>query len=379
MIKLPLVSIIIDSYNYGRFLAEAIDSALNQNYPRTEVIVVDDGSTDNSREVMARYGNRIVPVLQENRGQAAALNEGFRRCKGDVILFLDSDDALLTTAAASAEEVFRNKKIIKAHWPLFVMDENGKRTGKMYPKLPLRDGNLRNEILLGGPWSVATPPTTCNAWTRRFLESVMPVPEEFYRICTDAYLITLGWVSGETRLVSEPQGLYRIHGKNNYAGRPIFQKLQTDMAVFELLCDLLKNYFARDGVRIDAEKWKRQSWPHKLFQASQELAVIIPAGETFILVDDDHWGGQICANLRQLPFLEKNSQFWGPPADDETALREMERMRKEHNAHFAVFGWPAFWWLDHYKTFTRHLRTNFRCVFQNERLMVFDLRANPRL
>jgi hypothetical protein len=377
MNELPLASIIIDSYNYGRFLPEAIDSALNQNYPRTEVIVVDDGSTDDSPEIIKRYGSRIVPVLQENRGQAAAFNEGFRRCKGEVILFLDSDDALLPTAAASAVEVFRDKKIIKAHWPLLVVDENGKCTGKTYPKLPLRDGGLRNEIVRDGPWSVATPPTTCNAWTRRFLESVMPVPEQFYRICADAYLIALGWVSGETRLVSEPQGLYRIHGNNNYAGRPILHRLQTDMAVFELLCDLLKNYFAREDVRIDAEKWKRQSWPHKLVQASQELSAIIPAGETFILVDDDNWGGLISEKLRQLPFLEKHGQYWGPPADDETALRELERMRGEYGVSFIVFGWPAFWWLEHYRKFATHLQTSFHCLLQNERLVVFDLRTIP--
>jgi glycosyltransferase involved in cell wall biosynthesis len=62
----PLVSIIIPNYNYGLFLQDAITTALNQTYPHTEVIVVDDGSTDNSREVIAGYDNRIVPVLNEN-------------------------------------------------------------------------------------------------------------------------------------------------------------------------------------------------------------------------------------------------------------------------------------------------------------------------
>ena len=67
----PLASVIINNYNYGRFLRGAIDSALNQTYPHTEVIVVDDGSTDGSPEVIATYKNRIVPVLKTNGGQAS--------------------------------------------------------------------------------------------------------------------------------------------------------------------------------------------------------------------------------------------------------------------------------------------------------------------
>src|SRR5215813_6060987 len=94
----PLASIIIDNYNYGRFLQGAIDSALQQTYTPLEVIVVDDGSTDNSREIIAGYGPRIIPVLKENGGQASAFNAGFRVSRGAVVFFLDSDDLLIPTA-----------------------------------------------------------------------------------------------------------------------------------------------------------------------------------------------------------------------------------------------------------------------------------------
>src|SRR5688572_29854944 len=90
----PLVSVIVNNYNYGRFLAQAIDSALSQDYPRLEVIVVDDGSTDDSREIIARYGSKISPVLKANGGQASAFNAGFNASRGDVVIFLDSDDQL---------------------------------------------------------------------------------------------------------------------------------------------------------------------------------------------------------------------------------------------------------------------------------------------
>src|SRR3954451_20463787 len=94
----PLVSIVIDNYNYARFLPEAIESALAQTYPDTEVIVVDDGSTDDSREIIASYGSRVRPVLKTNGGQASAFNAGFAASRGDVVLFLDSDDTLFPEA-----------------------------------------------------------------------------------------------------------------------------------------------------------------------------------------------------------------------------------------------------------------------------------------
>src|ERR1019366_4357461 len=90
--SLPLVSILINNYNYGRFLRDAIDSALNQTYSNIEVIVVDDGSTDSSREIIATYEKRIIPVLKANGGQASAFNAGFAASKGDWVYLLDSDD-----------------------------------------------------------------------------------------------------------------------------------------------------------------------------------------------------------------------------------------------------------------------------------------------
>jgi glycosyltransferase involved in cell wall biosynthesis len=89
----PLVSIVVNNFNYGRFLRQSIESALAQDHPRTEVIVVDDASTDGSVEIIRSFGDRIVPVCQErNGGQAAALNAGFAASRGELIIFLDADD-----------------------------------------------------------------------------------------------------------------------------------------------------------------------------------------------------------------------------------------------------------------------------------------------
>jgi hypothetical protein len=126
------------------------------------------------------------------------------------------------------------------------------------------------------------------------------------------------------------------------------------------------------------EEWQRQvkqkKWIEQLRLARQELTALIPLGECFILVDEAQWDDQVVEGWRVIPFLERDGQYWGSPADDHTAIRELERLRRS-GARFMVFGWPAFWWLDYYTELSHHLRSLFRCVLSNDRLVVFDLRS----
>src|SRR3712207_5573157 len=93
----PLVSVVIPCYKQAHFLGEAIESVLAQSYPHFEVVVVDDGSTDNTSEVAARYPG-VRCVRQDNQGLAAARNSGLAHSKGEYLLFLDADDRLLPHA-----------------------------------------------------------------------------------------------------------------------------------------------------------------------------------------------------------------------------------------------------------------------------------------
>lgn len=96
----PLVSVIIPCYNYGHFLAEAIESVEKQAYPAREILVVDDGSTDTTQEVAARYPE-VIYIYQENQGLSAARNTGIRQSKGTYLVFLDADDWLFPNALAT--------------------------------------------------------------------------------------------------------------------------------------------------------------------------------------------------------------------------------------------------------------------------------------
>ena len=91
----PLVSVIIPTYNGAKFIDDAVRSALSQTYPNVEVIVVDDGSSDGTKEVLSPYGSKIKYIYQENKGVSAARNNGIRNASGEFVAFLDSDDAWL--------------------------------------------------------------------------------------------------------------------------------------------------------------------------------------------------------------------------------------------------------------------------------------------
>lgn len=210
-----LVSIIINNYNYDRFLAEAIDSALNQTYSNTEVIVVDDGSTDNSREIIAGYGDRIIPILQPNGKQAAAFNSGFAKSKGDIIIFLDSDDYLMPNAVEQIAHLWK-PELAKVHYRLKVVDADRQDLGYSMPQGSglLSTGEVwRNLITTGGYTST---PTSGNALNRQALQAVFPIPDE-YKLTADDYLSTLIPFYGDVAAIEQPLGAYRIHGTNQWA------------------------------------------------------------------------------------------------------------------------------------------------------------------
>jgi hypothetical protein len=114
-------------------------------------------------------------------------------------------------------------------------------------------------------------------------------------------------------------------------------------------------------------------WLDQCYRTAQELASVIPPGETLILADDGALGGDLAIGRRAIPFIERDGQYWGPPPDGETAVRELERLRLA-GANFIAFGWPALWWLDHYGELREHLNSTSRRVLENDRLMIFDLR-----
>lgn len=190
----PLVSILINNYNYERFLSAAIESALAQSYADCEVVVVDDGSSDRSREIIAAYAHRITPVLKANGGQPSALNAGIRHCRGEIVALLDADDVFHPDKVA--ELVAAARAVPDAAWiyhELDYIDEDGasiephgylpermvrrirERAKRYAPHARL---DLRGEYLGGKRPSYVCPALSALAIRRHACSHLFPVPEE---------------------------------------------------------------------------------------------------------------------------------------------------------------------------------------------------------
>lgn len=227
----PLVSIIINNYNYARFLSNAIDSALGQTYSNIEVIVVDDGSTDNSHEIIQSYGRKIIALIKENSGQASALNAGFAVSKGQIICILDSDDLYLPQKIVEVVDSFQSHPNIDwvFHESVPLSSEeivNWKITNKNI-------GNLDSESLpknidfrkniLNGDLPDFTPSTSNLCFSRKLLDKLFPLPEikgMSGMAITDLYIKYLAVGLSTGSVMNKNLGIFRIHN-NTYSNPEI--------------------------------------------------------------------------------------------------------------------------------------------------------------
>lgn len=213
---MTFVSIIIANYNYERFLREAIDSALNQTYSNIEVIVVDDGSTDNSRNIIESYFKRIIPVMKENGGHSSACNLGFAVSQGDIICFLDSDDIFALNKVEQIVELFdKNPFASWAFHELEYIDMCGclltlKQDSSEFSEVTFLD--LRQEFS-SKTFPYGPPPTPCLCFRRTLLEKIMPIPAAM-GIAGDGFL-KFGAMKLSPGLHSPAKLTFqRIHGAN---------------------------------------------------------------------------------------------------------------------------------------------------------------------
>jgi O-methyltransferase len=128
----------------------------------------------------------------------------------------------------------------------------------------------------------------------------------------------------------------------------------------------------RKGNATWYEARNRMKWMHQQELIAHDIAALIPPTDAVIIVGKEELAGEVAGGRRAIPFLERDGQDWGPPPDDETAVRELERLRHGGASHI-VFAWPAFWWFDHYADFRRYLESRYACTLRNERMVAFNL------
>jgi glycosyltransferase involved in cell wall biosynthesis len=266
-----LVSIVIPNYNYGRYLRIAIDSALGQTYSPVEVIVVDDGSTDDSRGIIESYGERVTPIVKANGGHGSAINAGYATSRGDIVIFLDADDELMPDAVEQVITAWR-PGVAKAQFQLEMVDESGKPLGMRVPTFDdfLPNGDIRERITRFGEYPAS--PSSGNAFSRAALERVMPIDESMWFANAEKSLVYLTPFFGDVMSLRVPLGRYRIHAANDsgFKGRHL-DKLHRRLSAVYFIPATLCHVAASKGVELDPRVFGSTSREVKLRIASLRL------------------------------------------------------------------------------------------------------------
>ena len=209
---MPTLSVVIPAYNRERTIAATVKSVLACAND-AQIIVVDDGSTDGSRKIIAAYGTRISVVLQENAGQGAAYNAGWLAARGAFVLFLDSDDVLAKDAMQKVVVAFEHSNAVKVQFYLRQVDRELKPLGYLLPSYDFSSLDARKQIAAYGYY--VSPPASGNAYRKSFLDEIMPIADaELYRQATDGYTTGLAGMAGNIASIGEILGFYRVHGDN---------------------------------------------------------------------------------------------------------------------------------------------------------------------
>jgi glycosyltransferase involved in cell wall biosynthesis len=222
--KSPKVSVIVPNYNYGKYIEQAIESVLSQTYKNIEIIVVDDGSTDNSLEVLERYRNKITLITQKNQGVSAARNNGVRASSGEYIAFLDPDDVWLPTKIEKqVSKMLSDNQIGLVHCAMIIVDEKNN-------PIKIHDGGmeglLRNDILLLEKGAIVGAGSTCLVKRHIFEE----IDGFDLSLSTSAdwdfcYRASLKCKIG---FIKEPLALYRVHNSSMHSN---IQTMEKDMSI----------------------------------------------------------------------------------------------------------------------------------------------------
>ena len=213
----PLVSVLVANYNYASYVAAAIESIQQQSYAPIEIIVCDDGSTDDSRAVvgsMAKKDSRIRLVEQENAGVAAALNRAYAVSRGEIVCLLDADDffkpgklSILVQAMQEAPDAGFVQHAME------VVDDRGQFIKTLPAHGLFESGWIAERVIArGGRWR--NMPASALSFRRKIADLLFPFPEEELRSMADAYLYMLAPLFTKVAYLPESLSAYRLHGAN---------------------------------------------------------------------------------------------------------------------------------------------------------------------
>jgi glycosyltransferase involved in cell wall biosynthesis len=208
------LSVIIANHNHADFVGAAISSALAIHWPKKEVIVVDDASTDGSRRVLEGFSSRVAAHFRPKSHQLGAHMFGFEQSTGDVIIFLDADDLLEPEVMREVAKVWR-PGVSKVQFRMNLIDASDVQLGSAIPQFPPKEDPERLRRTFLRTMAYTTPPGTGNAYSRNFVRDAFAYSPSIPQ--SDAVLLTLAPILGDVLTIRKPLARYRVHDAS-YSG-----------------------------------------------------------------------------------------------------------------------------------------------------------------
>lgn len=222
----PAVTVLIDTFNHERFIEEAIVSVLEQDFPEAEmeIMVVDDGSTDSTPEVVRKFAPRVRYLRKKNGGQASAFNFGIPFAHGEIIAFLDGDDWWAKPKVSKVMEILSSRPDVGViGHGIYEVDSD---TGQMSATLPEQPGDIDLHTTPGAAFfrhMMCFFGTSRVTIRKRVVQRALPIPNELV-IEADEFMSTLSTAYSKASLIQEPLAFYRLHTGN------LFQIRSSDAA-----------------------------------------------------------------------------------------------------------------------------------------------------
>lgn len=252
----PFVTAIIDTYNHEAFIEKAIESVLQQDFPAadTEILVVDDGSTDRTPELVRKFGARVRPLRKVNGGQGSAFNAAIPEARGEIVAFLDGDDWWASGKLTGVVEPFITDAAVGlvGHAVTQVYQD-----GRQQAELPREVSRFRltsaeqaktfrmRKMFLG---------TSRMTYRRNILRQVGPVPEVL-KFEADEYLFTLAGLFADVVVLREPYSFYRLHEGNLFhISNGSEDSIRRKQRVLAALAQALDEKLQALGIRSDITK-----------------------------------------------------------------------------------------------------------------------------